>query len=381
VNKRALTPPRLSANDFVMAQKNKNTDEIKTPPAHDWRTTDDDEVNRRRVRAREESFTISNREPRHPIFSSFTVRSGSGMAYTVEIRDVAGRRFYCDCVDFRVNGLGTCKHAEAVLLHLEGRFGRLLGRARQAGSPRVEIVVDGASGALRVVAGHGEFPPALRAWFGDDGRLAGGSPEEAVEAATRLRDDGHPEIRVSLEVEVWLENRRRMAERKSLRREYEIKVQNGEWPPQETNVPLFPYQREGMLHLAFTERALLADEMGLGKTIQAIAACALLRRLGKARRVLVVTPASLKTEWEEQIGRVHLPPGALGLRLPASSRRNLCPSGVRHRGIALPVLRGRQLRASPGRRRGHQPSAAPGYSGVGRGPAYQKLGDKNRAGD
>src|SRR4030095_15413516 len=62
-----------------------------------------------------------------------------------------------------------------------------------------------------------------------------------------------------------------------------------------------PYQREGMLHLAFKERALLADEMGLGKTIQAIAACALLRRLGQARRVLVVTPASLKTEWEEQI--------------------------------------------------------------------------------
>ena len=58
-----------------------------------------------------------------------------------------------------------------------------------------------------------------------------------------------------------------------------------------------------MLHLAFTERALLADEMGLGKTIQAIAACALLHRLGKAARVLVVTPASLKTEWEEQIQR------------------------------------------------------------------------------
>jgi hypothetical protein len=56
-----------------------------------------------------------------------------------------------------------------------------------------------------------------------------------------------------------------------------------------------------MLHLAFTERALLADEMGLGKTIQAIAAAALLHRLGKVGRVLVVAPASLKTEWEEQI--------------------------------------------------------------------------------
>jgi hypothetical protein len=56
-----------------------------------------------------------------------------------------------------------------------------------------------------------------------------------------------------------------------------------------------------MMHLAFTERALLADEMGLGKTIQAIAACALLHRLGKAGRVMIITPASLKTEWEDQI--------------------------------------------------------------------------------
>src|SRR6202021_762723 len=67
--------------------------------------------------------------------------------------------------------------------------------------------------------------------------------------------------------------------------------------------PLLPYQREGVLHLAFGERALLADEMGLGKPIQGIAACVLLTQLKQIERVLVVCPASLKTEWEEQIAR------------------------------------------------------------------------------
>ena len=67
--------------------------------------------------------------------------------------------------------------------------------------------------------------------------------------------------------------------------------------------PLLPYQVEGVLHLAFRERALLADDMGLGKTVQAIAACALLRDLRGVQRVLVVSPASLKAEWEEQIAR------------------------------------------------------------------------------
>src|SRR6185436_15403750 len=135
-----------------------------------------------------------------------------------------------------------------------------------------------------------------------------GSPENALSALHQLRESGFQQLRISQEVAPWLENRRRAAERKQLRHEYELKLQSGEWPAHETKVPLFPYQREGMLHLAFTERALLADEMGLGKTIQAIAACALLHRVVRAQRVLVVTPASLKTEWEEQIQRFsHLP--------------------------------------------------------------------------
>lgn len=66
------------------------------------------------------------------------------------------------------------------------------------------------------------------------------------------------------------------------------------------------------------ERALLADDMSLGKTVQAIAACALLRELRGIERVLVVSPASLKVEWEEQIADFSdLPP----LRSSADQRR------------------------------------------------------------
>jgi SNF2 family DNA or RNA helicase len=67
--------------------------------------------------------------------------------------------------------------------------------------------------------------------------------------------------------------------------------------------PLYPYQQEGVLHLAFNERSLLADDMGLGKTVEAIGACELLRQTRNVERVLVVCPVSLKTEWEEQISR------------------------------------------------------------------------------
>ena len=276
---------------------------IKLPPVHDWRTTDTDEINKRRQRAREESFIITNPDARHPIFSNFHVKSASGLTYSVEIRDLRDPQCACDCVDFSTNGLALCKHTEAVLLHLEARHKKLFKSAQAAGSNRIEVTVDRATDNLRVQNGQGKPPRAVGGWFDAEGRLLHESPEAAVEALRQLRDSDFPQIRISQEVGPWLENRRRIAERRQLRHEYELKVQSGEWPVHETTVPLFPYQREGMLHLAFTERALLADEMGLGKTIQAIAACALLRRLGQARRVLVVTPASLKTEWEEQIRR------------------------------------------------------------------------------
>ncbi len=279
------------------------TAKVKLPPALDWRTTDADEIAKRRERARVELFQISNTTPAHPVFSNFRVKSPSGLSYTVEIRDVRGRQFACDCVDFRINGLGTCKHVEAVLLQLQARYKRLFKEAMSSGSDRIEVMLDHGADTVRVLHGKVRLPRGVSKWFGEDGRLAAGTPEVAVEALRSLSVGDLPEIRISQELNPWLENRRRVEERKQLRREYELKVQSGEWPAHETTVPLFPYQREGMLHLAFTERALLADEMGLGKTIQAIAACALLHRLGQAHRVLVVTPASLKTEWEEQIGR------------------------------------------------------------------------------
>ena len=277
----------------------------KLPSAADWRTTDADEIAKRQMRAREEKFRIVNRQPAHPVFSNFAVQCGSGLAYSVEIRDVRERRFACDCVDFRINGLGTCKHVEAVLLHVETRFRKQFRAARDEGSNRIDICVDPASDRLSARNGHvgAKIPRRLAKWFDAEGVLANGSPAEVLPELERLAQGEMPNLRVSQEIEPWLENARRAAERKRLRAEYEAKVQSGEWPPQETKVPLFPYQREGMLHLAFTDRALLADEMGLGKTIQAIAACALLHRLGNAQRVLVVTPASLKTEWEEQIQR------------------------------------------------------------------------------
>ena len=60
---------------------------------------------------------------------------------------------------------------------------------------------------------------------------------------------------------------------------------------------------EGVAFLAGRGRALLADDMGLGKTLQAIAAAYWLHRHEQVERVLVVCPASLKSQWAREIAK------------------------------------------------------------------------------
>ena len=106
------------SNRIISAMRKQASSDSLVPSPHNWRTTDEDEINRRRLRARTEDFQIANLDARYPIFSNFRVRSGSGLTYSVEIRDLRERQFACNCVDFRINDLGTCKHVEAALLHL-----------------------------------------------------------------------------------------------------------------------------------------------------------------------------------------------------------------------------------------------------------------------
>ena len=271
------------------------------PAQHDWRSTDEQEVTRRQIRALENPPAIRNLVPKQRIFSNFEVTSPeSGLVYHVELRDLERRDFHSTSPDFSHNGLGTCKHTEAVLYHLQKRFPGLYRRALKEGSSRCDLVADEAKKTFRLLnPENADLPRNFRLSFNKSGLLKAGKDFRKVLALAEQVED--PSFRISQALVPFLESLEQESEALQLRRDYELRVQSGEYPAHETKLPLFPYQREGMLHLAFGERAMVADEMGLGKTIQGIAAAALLHRMGKAKRCLVVTPASLKTEWEEQI--------------------------------------------------------------------------------
>ncbi len=252
-------------------------------------------------------------EPAHPMFGSFRTRSESGTAYDVEIRSLDGFDNACGCIDHQVNGLGTCKHIEGVQAGLRRQGVRAFRDAAALGSPRVEVFLrrttDAPSPIVIWPGAKGRKLEVVEAWLAPylDGdrqlRTEPGEVEALVAAFATAPAPVRRRLRVSAHFGPWLERHRRARSRQAARSAF---IAEAERDPARFDMlrhPLLPYQREGMMHLAFGERALLADEMGLGKTIQAIAACELLARRAGIERVLVVCPASLKAEWEEQIAR------------------------------------------------------------------------------
>ncbi len=281
------------------------------PVASGWLTTDADEIERRRWRGANESFQIDPDPREQDFFSIFDVRSETGQRYRIEIRSLVEPVNACNCPDHRINGLGTCKHIEAVLHRLQHRRKRLFREAAAGGSPFFEVFLDRRDDRVKILWPRGSHARSmardlLRPWFSEEGILVGKALDrlpalrravDGAGAATRRK------IRLSGELQAWLEALDWREQQQRARQHFETEVALGRMSLDVVKHKLYPYQQEGMLHLAFTGRAMLADEMGLGKTVQAIAACELLRRLRNIRRVLVVAPASLKGEWEDQISK------------------------------------------------------------------------------
>jgi superfamily II DNA or RNA helicase len=290
------------------------------PPAIvGWSTTDEQEIDLRRWRGRTEIAEVDVLEPKQPVFGRFRVRSESGTPYEVEIRSLGQHVNSCSCVDHRVNGLGTCKHIEGVMAVLNRRDPAAFAEAAETGSARIEIFVDRREVTRPAIEWPVSSVPlkAAREWlrpYLETGLKSGLKSGEALHAEPRriarliAAWEKAPaairrQVRISSDLSQWLQRETRLASRRTARAKFLGEVEAGKASFDLTRLPLLPYQREGMLHLAFGERALLADEMGLGKTVQAIAACELLARRKGVKRVLIVCPASLKAEWEEQIAR------------------------------------------------------------------------------
>jgi len=259
------------------------------------------ELMRRADRARTERLKFKTIEPRR-LWSDYVVTSReSGKSYRVALRGWQRGESYCSCPDFRKNTLGTCKHVLFVMNKVRELFPTWKRIAPFIPSTAAVYLTYGNDIEL-----HLQVPQNVDKAF--DTMLAPclGKPvmnihgfTKAISECTALGMDivMYPDAEQYINIRLHQQNLsklvteiRRAPERHPLRKSL-LKVE------------LLPYQMDGIAFVAGTGRAVLADDMGLGKTIQGIGMAEILARECNISRVLIVCPASVKTQWRNEIAK------------------------------------------------------------------------------
>jgi len=241
----------------------------------------------------------------HPVFADYNVfNPDTKNTYKVALRDNKERAKdsmnFCNCMDFKTNRLGTCKHLEAVLRQVRAnpRLENMLQRGYNPPYTSVYLQYgEQREVKIRIGTDESEAFRQLASQYFDKNILmpAAYSQFECFLAQARAINE---EFRCYDDALQYV-----LAVREQLRRNAAIT----ERYPTDVEIKdllkttLFPYQQHGVLFAAKAGRCLIADEMGLGKTIQAIGAAELLKREQNLRNVLIICPTSLKYQWQSEL--------------------------------------------------------------------------------
>ena len=278
---------------------------LAAPPSEGARPREDEELVQRALedrakRAKTERMKIQAADPSRP-WTDYSVTSAtSGKSYRVALRGEARGVSYCSCPDFKTNTLGTCKHIMKVLARTIRAFPKpALGKPYQRTRITVHVrYEDEVSLAVALPQRPSAEARAIVAPL-----LAGPiEPAELVRRLQQLEAKGHSFF-VTPDAEELIQ--RRLLTARLGKRVAEIRRAPDTHPLRTTLLrqPLLPFQLDGIAFAAGAGRAILADEMGLGKTIQGVGVAELLAREAEVRKVLVVCPASLKSQWRSEIQR------------------------------------------------------------------------------
>ncbi len=261
----------------------------------------------RKKRAKEEKFKLTSATPKKA-WGAYTLTSkASGKTYELSIRGTDPGDSYCSCPDFRKNTLGTCKHLIYAIGRIKAKFPS--NKRRKYKSKEFTLSLD-----FRSASGGASSPLALRLApphrLNDDaakvaGKLLGRSTSDVtglVRRISKLEKAGH-QVNIFPDALEYIDQQLHQKRMESL--VSEIRQQPAKHPLRTTllKTELLPYQMDGIAFAAGAGRAILADDMGLGKTIQGIGVAELLARESGIRKVLVICPTSLKSQWAAEIQR------------------------------------------------------------------------------
>lgn len=239
----------------------------------------------------------------HPVYSDFEVfNPKTQKEYKVSIRDNVKSYNFCSCPDFKINGLGTCKHIE-FMLHYFTRYKKYRKYLEEQYIPKYSSLSIFYGNERKVwfkKADDAELFPSEKELFDSDGFLKNGKLPELL-SFIDLALKNKPDFRVYPDVYEKIDLDKETRERDQISKQLFINGLESEIFDGVIETSLYPYQKEGVRRVVEAGRILLADEMGLGKTVQTIAAAEIFSRHMGVKSVLIICPTSLKYQWQKEI--------------------------------------------------------------------------------
>ena len=222
--------------------------------------------------------------------------------YKVALRSADNSLNYCSCYDFKTNQIGTCKHIEAVLTHIQKRPS-LRKALKQPYTTTYSSMYMEYRGERKIkfrigTENENEYKKLLKPYTDRTGSLNEKGFEE-IDLILQKAFQINPSFRCYEDALSHIIQLREKKQRKEFLKPY---FEEKKLPEiKSLKVKPFPYQIEGILFCAAAGRSILADDMGLGKTIQAIGVTQLLREHRQVQKVLIICPTSLKYQWQSEI--------------------------------------------------------------------------------
>ncbi|NQZ59964.1 MAG: DEAD/DEAH box helicase family protein [Lentisphaeraceae bacterium] len=256
-------------------------------------------LNERLERSKKESMELVLLENEQGPWAHYRVFSqNSGKTYSLTIHGLQRGEAYCSCPDYKCNTLGTCKHLLFALNELRTRFSEnQLSQAYERRHCAVHIVY-GNEAELRVSLPDKNAPQELQR-FANQAIFDVAALMKAVQSAMSrgFEINVYPDAAEYIDAQLYKQRMHGLVE--------EIQRQPQMHPLRKSLLkePLLAYQLEGIAFAAGARRSIIADDMGLGKTIQGIGLAELLRQQAGISKVLVISPASLKNQWNSEIER------------------------------------------------------------------------------
>ncbi len=254
----------------------------------------------REVRAKEERMTVRSTDAKRPWTDYVVTSLKSGKTYRVALRGTQRGQSYCSCPDFRTNHLGTCKHIIHTLEKVKRKFPAAKIKQKYQ-RKNLSVRVDYQHPVGLVFNLPDKLDEKIEKLLGKNATAThdGKSMMSLIQAIENAGCNVHvyPDAEEFIQRTLVQEHLENLCS--------EVRKSPAKHPLRKSllSVELLPYQLDGIAFAVGAGRAILADDMGLGKTIQGIGVAELLAREANIQRVLVVCPASLKSQWQSEIFR------------------------------------------------------------------------------